>query len=305
VTDPSKGGGPSRRCTIDLLILEIGGGLAALGAAFACLRLRRRALRAEHRLLAIEAFDDRFPGAALVFDRRLRHVRAWGRDLPAIGDAPEGKTLAELVPCDVLPILEPAYRAALEGTATRIDLPFGDRDWLVTVSALGEETGILVALDVTDHKRRERQLAELATRDALTGLWNRRRLTEELDWLARGDRPGTVLVLDLDGFKQVNDRLGHEAGDELLRRVAQVVSGCVRRADVVARLGGDEFAVLLMGATPEDAARVSESIERAVEAIWPIGVRGGVSVGIASVGLGATEALSRADRAMYAKKRAA
>ena len=111
-----------------------------------------------------------------------------------------------------------------------------------------------------------------------------------------------MLVLDLDGFKQVNDRLGHDAGDELLRRVAQTIGGCVRRADIVARLGGDEFAVLLTGATPEDAARVAENIDRAVDAIWPIGLRGGVSIGVASIAGGATEALSRADRAMYAKQ---
>ena len=80
-----------------------------------------------------------------------------------------------------------------------------DRDWLVTVSPLGERTGIVVAIDVTDHKRRERRLTELATRDALTGPWNRR-LVEELDWLARSGGPAALLVLDLDGFKQVNDR---------------------------------------------------------------------------------------------------
>ena len=257
------------------------------------------------RLAAVEGFDERFPGAVLVFDRRLRHVRAWGRDVRAIDARPVGKTLAETVPPDLATIFEPAYRAALEGDATRIELPFSDRDWLVTVSPLGERMGIVVALDVTDHKGRERRLTELATRDALTGLWNRRRLVEELDWLARDARPGSVLVLDLDGFKQVNDRLGHDAGDELLRRVAQTVGGCVRRADIVARLGGDEFAVLLTGATPEDAARVAENIDRSVEAIWPIGLRGGVSIGVASIAGGATEALSRADRAMYAKKRAA
>ena len=209
------------------------------------------------------------------------------------------------MPPDLATIFEPAYRAALEGDATRIELPFSDRDWLVTVSPLGERMGIVVALDVTDHKGRERRLTELATRDALTGLWNRRRLVEELDWLARDARPGSVLVLDLDGFKQVNDRLGHDAGDELLRRVAQTVGGCVRRADIVARLGGDEFAVLLTGATPEDAARVAENIGRRGRrdlADRPARRRLDRRRSIAG---GATEALSRADRAMYAKKRAA
>lgn len=288
-----------------MLFASIGVVGLALVLAVVALRLYARARAAETRLARVEAFDARFPGAVLVFDQRLRHVRAWGREVSAIDADPVGKTLGETVAPDLVAIFEPAYRAALEGDETRIELPFSERDWLVTVSPLGDRTGIAVALDLTEHKRRERRLAELATRDALTGLWNRRRLAEELDWLARDGRAGTVLVLDLDGFKQVNDRLGHDAGDEFLRRIAHTVSGCVRRADIVARLGGDEFAVLLTGATPDDAARVAETIGRAVEAIWPIGLQGGVSIGVAAIEGGATEALSRADRAMYARKRAA
>jgi diguanylate cyclase (GGDEF)-like protein len=162
-----------------------------------------------------------------------------------------------------------------------------------------------VATDVTDRKRRERRLTELASKDALTGAWNRTRLAEELEWLTRGGRTGSLLVLDLDGFKGVDDVLGHAAGDELLRRVATAVQGCVRRADVVARLGGDEFAVLLTGATPEEARLVAAKIESAVGAVWPLGVRGGVSVGVSAAGVGAGDALGRADRAMYAAKRRA
>jgi diguanylate cyclase (GGDEF)-like protein len=199
-------------------------------------------------------------------------------------------------------VFEPAYRAALEGDETRIELPLGGHDWLITVAPVGGECGALVAIDVTDRKRRERRLTELASRDPLTGLWNRRRFDEELDWLVRGGRAGTLLVLDLDGFKLVNDRFGHEAGDELLRTVARAVSGCVRRADLVARHGGDEFAVLLVGATPEEAGRVAEKIRGAVAAVWPLGLRGGVSIGAASVGGSAADVVSRADRAMYASK---
>jgi len=92
-----------------------------------------------------------------------------------------------------------------------------------------------------------------------------------------GDRP--LLLLDLDAFKDVNDALGHAAGDELLRRVVTAVQGCVRRADLVARLGGDEFAVLLPAAAPEEAAKVADKIRDAVDAVWPLGLRGGVSVG--------------------------
>ena len=77
----------------------------------------------------------------------------------------------------------------------------------------------------------------------------------------------------------------------------------MRRADLVARTGGDEFAVLLPGATPDEGRVVAEKIRDAITAVWPLGVRGGVSIGVAAAGSGAGDALGRADRAMYADKR--
>jgi diguanylate cyclase (GGDEF)-like protein len=244
-----------------------------------------------------------FPGALLVFDRRLRHSAALGRGVDAMGVDPAGKTLYEAFPADVCMVFGPAYRAALDGMETQLELPIGGRDWLITVSPNGPETGLLVATDLTERKRRERRLNDLAARDPLTGASNKRRLTEELEWLNRSGGVGSLLVLDLDEFKQVNDTLGHSAGDQLLCRVVAAVHGCVRRADLVARTGGDEFAVLLPGATPEEAQMVAEKIRTAVAAVWPLGVVGGVSIGISSAGGGTGDALGRADRAMYADKR--
>jgi diguanylate cyclase (GGDEF)-like protein len=220
-----------------------------------------------------------------------------------MGIDPVGRTLHEVFSTDACTVFDPAYRAVFDGVESQLEVPLDGRDWLVTLSPMGRETGLFVATDVTDRKRRERRLTELASKDALTGAWNRRRLSEELEWLARGGGTGSLLLLDLDGFKGVNDTLGHAAGDELLRRVALAVQGCVRRADVVARLGGDEFGVLLAGATPAEADRVAEKIQGAVAAVWPLGVRGGVSVGISAAGFGAGDALGRADRSMYAAKR--
>jgi diguanylate cyclase (GGDEF)-like protein/PAS domain S-box-containing protein len=265
----------------------------------------RRARATKRQLAVYRVLAENMPPAVLVFDRRLRHVLASGRALSGLGLTPlsaRGRTPRELFSDSVGQILEPAYRAALEGCESHIDLPYRDRDWVVTIAPAGEDAGVLVAADVTDRKRRERRLTELASRDPLTGSWNRRRLTEELEWLAQGGGTGALLLLDLDGFKGVNDVLGHDAGDELLRRAAVAVQGCVRRADVVARLGGDEFAVLLAGAAIDEAQSVAEKIRNAVVAIWPLGVPGGVSIGIADVGTGAAEALARADRAMYAVK---
>lgn len=261
------------------------------------------ARRRERRLLGYRRLAERLPGVVLVFDRRLRHVRAAGRGLELLGlggGLARGRTLGELFDEEARHILMPAYRAALDGEESQLELPLGDRDWVVTISPAGHDTGILVAADVTDRKRRERRLTELASRDSLTGAWNRRRLQEELDWLLARGGDGAVLLLDLDRFKLVNDTLGHHGGDELLRQVAIAVQGCVRRSDLVARVGGDEFAVLLPGATPVEAEQVAAKIEAAVSAVWPLGIAGGVSVGISSAASG--DALAHADRAMYAAK---
>jgi diguanylate cyclase (GGDEF)-like protein len=106
-------------------------------------------------------------------------------------------------------------------------------------------------LERADSNRRElaEQLRELAERDPLTHLFNRRRFDEALAHQVAVSRrygaPFSVLILDLDHFKRVNDTLGHQAGDRLLKETARALDGCLRGSDVVARLGGDEFVVLL------------------------------------------------------------
>jgi diguanylate cyclase (GGDEF)-like protein len=279
--------------------------LAAGGALLAWLEARS-ARRARQELRRQGELTASLPGILLVFDRRLRHTLATGRGLQALGLTPGevgGRTLDEIFSSPAREILEPACRAALEGRESHVDLPYRDRDWIVAISPAGGGAGSLVMTDVTDRRSRERRLTELASRDSLTGLWNRRRLDEELRWLVQGERPASLLVLDLDSFKAVNDALGHEAGDRLLRSVAQAIQGCVRRADLVARLGGDEFGVLLAGATAEEAAAVAEKIRAAVAAVWPMGLHGGVSIGISTVSSSGVDAFGRADRAMYAAKR--
>ena len=160
-------------------------------------------------------------------------------------------------------------------------------------------------------------LAHAATRDPLTGLPNRSLFLESLDRaFARMERsitaPG-VLFVDLDGFKQVNDTLGHAAGDALLREVTDRLLGCVRATDLVARLGGDEFVVLVEdGVGAEDglaevADRVRAALNGAVELPDGRVVRLGASVGM-SRGLGPADSpaalLARADAAMYHEKAA-
>jgi diguanylate cyclase (GGDEF)-like protein len=165
--------------------------------------------------------------------------------------------------------------------------------------------------DVTERERTQGQLAYLIDHDALTGLVNRHRFEQELDQAlarhARSGEGGAALMIDLDGFKAINDEFGHAIGDQLLRQVASVLRERCRAADVLARLSGDEFAIVVPGASRSDAARVADAFI-AVIAAHPIAVgdeqaRVSVSIGIAMFdGQAGPEMLSLADAAMYAAK---
>lgn len=184
--------------------------------------------------------------------------------------------------------------------------PIEDRWFLQRITPLRVGRGVVVShIDITRRKRAELAVAHLASHDALTGLLNRREL-ERADVQA----PPVVLFLDLDGFKSVNDRLGHAAGDEVLARAANRILHQTRPDDRVARVGGDEFVVILGDAGGEEtAAAVAARIEAAVAAPYQVGpdiVRIGASVGIArgAPGEGLSGVVARADAAMYEAKRA-
>lgn len=160
--------------------------------------------------------------------------------------------------------------------------------------------------DISARKRDEELLRRRATRDALTGVLNRSRFEEELArYEALVGRHGSqeeaaVLMIDLDGLKQVNDRAGHGAGDDYLKHVAQVISRRLRISDVFARIGGDEFAALLPHTSVDQAQQVARTLVDQVKSH----TRGSVSVGIAMLARGQGEnALGRADQAMYHAKR--
>jgi diguanylate cyclase (GGDEF)-like protein len=154
----------------------------------------------------------------------------------------------------------------------------------------------------------EGKLRHQAYHDALTGLANREAFIEATsEALAHDKTPPVILFIDLDDFKITNDSLGHAAGDELLRVVAQRVSGCLRGGDLAARLGGDEFAILLHGAglveAEEIAGRITDRLDEPIQLEGhECSLRG--SVGIAQSGnAGTAETLLRdADLAMYASK---
>ena len=166
-----------------------------------------------------------------------------------------------------------------------------------------------VGADVTEATQDARRTAYLASYDSLTGLANRMVFQRALEEACAdaGQSRSAVLYLDLDGFKQVNDTLGHATGDALLFAVAQRIRNCVREGDVAARLGGDEFAILMQGASEQAASLLAQRVLEGVS--HPVFLEGHkvevrVSIGIALSAPGVPPAalLDNADRALYQAK---
>jgi diguanylate cyclase (GGDEF)-like protein/PAS domain S-box-containing protein len=165
-----------------------------------------------------------------------------------------------------------------------------------------------ISRDITATRRAEEHIRYLSSHDTLTGLHNRAFFEEKLCELSReSDFPVSIVLMDMDGLKVVNDTIGHRSGDDLLRTFAAVLKSAFRSTDIVARFGGDEFAVLLPHTDLQSAEAVCKRLEQKVEQ-YNSGdppVRLGVSTGVAcahSPGTSLQEVLHEADRNMYAVK---
>ena len=175
----------------------------------------------------------------------------------------------------------------------------------VIISALADA----MSLALSGISLREK-LRNQALRDSLTGLYNRRYMEDMLQRFAhiaeRSKSPVSVLMLDLDNFKKLNDEHGHLVGDTVLRAVASTLTGSLRDTDVACRYGGEELAVLLPGCALEDAAKKAEALRLRIEQLSELhGVRISASIGVASMpqtSASATELLSMADAALYQAK---
>ena len=222
--------------------------------------------------------------------------------------AQQGRSSTALVE-DVL-----ALRPILWGAVGALPDAAGDLGLLLEIQdRLSESIDVALRRAVDAYVQEStRVLSHRATRDPLTGLVNRaafdEALTTELAAASRGRVPA-LLLLDLDGFKKVNDTLGHQKGDEVLVLVARALETTLRGHDVPARLGGDEFAVLLAATKPNDAARVARRVVRAItrdrelRAMEPT-VRTSVGVGWAPPGATAKQLVAMTDAALYRAKRA-
>jgi len=201
-----------------------------------------------------------------------------------------------------------------------VDVPVevaGGRRWFaVRMTPLRGRRGgaVVVHNDITERKRSEAELELKATHDGLTGLLNRAAMEDEVNRALQRARvqeaPIGVLFIDLDGFKPINDTHGHAVGDDVLRAVAQRISGAVRTSDRVARLGGDEFVVLVgplndRGDVEITARRILESLALPVhigDLRLPVAASIGVAVLDSPLGGSAKNLIELADRAMYESK---
>ena len=183
---------------------------------------------------------------------------------------------------------------------------------LTSTSVGGNEMYTVIARDATVRKLHEDQLEHQATHDALTGLANRKLFDELLVRAVfrseRSHRALAVLYMDLDGFKDVNDVFGHQAGDRVLTETARRLESVIRPGDIISRLGGDEFVVLCENlATPDDAEKIATRVVQAVGKPIPVAagvatVTASVGIAIGSLGESAASVVARADEAMYRTK---
>ncbi|MDQ1067450.1 putative bifunctional diguanylate cyclase/phosphodiesterase [Streptomyces canus] len=253
------------------------------------------------------------PAAAGVYGRSAEEL---------VGTELAGLIHPEDLGCVVHEVRRFLAASPLEEPTTRIECRFrsGDGGWLNVESTVNRHHGGLIfnSRDVTERVRLQAQLQHNAEHDPLTDLPNRalftRRVQQALSGRRSSDRGTAVLFIDLDGFKAVNDTIGHQAGDELLVQAARRLQDAVRYGDTASRLGGDEFAALIVGdGTRDRTAREGHILELAdrlrVTLSQPylidgndVRVAASIGVAFAEPGLGAGELLRNADLAMYRAK---
>ena len=205
----------------------------------------------------------------------------------------------------------PPFRGEMDYYRKDGSIMTGELQVIPHVDGTGQVVELIgVTRDISDRKAAEAALRSLAVTDTLTGVWNRRQGTDLIAADLSARRPGqalSLLMLDIDHFKSINDTFGHQAGDHVLVEVASRVRRSLRGNDVVARWGGEEFVVMLRDCALPDARRLAEEIRSTIAEV-PFGTLGSLTVSIGAAEIRAHENLAswlgRADQALYRAKRA-
>jgi diguanylate cyclase (GGDEF)-like protein/PAS domain S-box-containing protein len=303
-----------------------GGGFLTIYADITERKQSEKALRDSETELRL--LTDNVPAMILYVDRNMHCVFANRRYADFFGVAVAdivGKQLREIVGDAAYPQVEGHFNKALEGHPVayqrNAQLKSGEQRWIeVKVVPRAAEQGQIpgcysMAIDITEQKQAEERIQYVAHHDSLTGLPNRLlfndRLGQAISRAKRDARQFALLYLDLDKLKPVNDTLGHDAGDQLLKSVAERIREQVRESDTVARVGGDEFTVILRDiSSRQDVAAVAEKIIAAVAVPFRLGNRPqaveiGTSIGVAVYPSDAQDhetLIKIADAAMYRAK---
>jgi len=276
----------------------------------------------------LRLLTDNVPAMISYVDRQMKCVFANKRYADffslAVAEA-VGKPLCEIVGDAAYREFEAHFSKALEGHPVayqwNVELKGGEQRCIEVrlvprAADQGQVTGCYaMAIDITEQKRAEERIRHMADHDSLTGLPNRLlfidRLSQAISIAKRDARQCALLYLDLDKFKPVNDTLGHDSGDQLLKMVAERIRERVRESDTVARVGGDEFTVLLRSiSSPQNAAAVAQKIIAALAAPFRMEhlrqeIEIGASIGIAVYPNDAQDhetLVKKADAAMYGAK---
>ena len=278
----------------------------------------------------LRAFINAMPNLSFIYDDQGRYLEILANEpelLLAKADELKGNLLKDVMPAEEAGSILSAIQRAIETGKTqvieyKIPVLSGEERWFEgRISSMGKFSDghsrvVCIAIDITDRVQLYQETQRLATQDPLTGCFNRRHFMvlakQELQRVARYKRPVSLVMLDIDHFKNFNDQYGHPAGDQLLRALVNLCQKHLRNVDILARYGGEEFVILLPETDSDAVILTSERLRKGIEKMEVVTSQGSqsvtVSMGAASFDTPSKQSLNvevlikHADQALYKAK---